>query len=128
MGTPMVPVGTVARREEDHNAGLLYLVGAATLIGAVLLAVVGTPRLLRSRSSRHEGPMVYLGLGRWVDDPNAPCHDDAPYSPGHLARRESELRDRIRVNPGPQHGMHLCVSMRRQVYCGTGQSARLRAV
>jgi hypothetical protein len=24
------------------------------------------------------GPMVYVGLGTWIHDPNVPCRDDAP--------------------------------------------------
>jgi hypothetical protein len=33
------------RSEDNHSAGLLYLVGAVTMIGVVLLSVVGPPRL-----------------------------------------------------------------------------------
>jgi LysM domain len=44
MSTPTV-TGSVRGGQEDHDAGLLYVVGAATAIGAVLLAVVGPPRV-----------------------------------------------------------------------------------
>src|SRR2546423_981583 len=44
MSTATIEGGT-RRREEDDGAGLLYLVGAATAIGTVLLGVVGPPRL-----------------------------------------------------------------------------------